>query len=284
MGIPFGLTNVNMRGLDLCGVDTDTGVAFGVTSLDGWEGAPAATTRIEQRSLRSGGIVSTAYSAGRHVTVKGWLHTYDPSKMLAAKDKLKQAFGRTDGLLTVYELGVPRWGMFRREDEPVINRKTRWYAEWSMQVVSADWRLFGPTLTKSTSLPSTSGGLALPTTVPFLIGATTVTGQVTLTNPGDEVGPVTLRIDGPCHGPVITHRGSGLSLQFSSSLVLGSGEWLLIDMERRQALANGQVSRSGYITSRGWSGFEPGDNTWAFTAAQYDAGATLTVTATPSWE
>jgi len=121
-------------------------------------------------------------------------------------------------------------------------------------------------------------------TVPFLIDAVTVTGQVSLVNPGNEAGPVHLRIDGPCAGPVITHISTGAQLVFSSALVLNAGEWLEVDMEARTVLANGQASRSGWITSRGWSQFDPGLNTWAFTAASFTSAARLTVSATPSWK
>jgi len=121
-------------------------------------------------------------------------------------------------------------------------------------------------------------------TIPFTIDAVTVTGQVSLVNPGNETGPVRLRIDGPCRGPVVTHVSSGTQLIFSSSLVLGAGEWIDVDMEARTVLANGQASRAPWITSRGWSGFTPGENTWAFTAAAFDAAARLTVVATPSWK
>lgn len=115
------------------------------------------------------------------------------------------------------------------------------------------------------------------------IDAVTVTGQVSLTNPGNDTGPLRLRVDGPCTGPVVTHVGTGDRLVFSSSLVLAAGEWLDIDMEKHQVYANGQSSRAGYITARGWFGFDPGPNTFAFTAAQYDAASQLTVAGTPAW-
>lgn len=120
-------------------------------------------------------------------------------------------------------------------------------------------------------------------TVPFRINATTITGQVSLTNPGNESGTVVLRIDGPCVGPVVTHVSTGAALVFSSSLVLREGEWLEVDMDARTALANGQSNRAGYITSRGWSAFDPGLNTWAFSAARYNSDSQLSVAAVPAW-
>jgi len=136
-----------------------------------------------------------------------------------------------------------------------------------------------PASTSYVNVLSLTGAL----TIPFIIDATVVTGQVNLENPGNESGPVVIRIDGPCVGPVVTHVSTGNALVFSSSLVLQSGEFLLIDMDARTALANGQANRAGYITSRGWSAFDPGDNTWSFTASQFNSQSRLTVEAIPAW-
>lgn len=134
----------------------------------------------------------------------------------------------------------------------------------------------------SANRSDSAAGLTIPA-AGLTINAVTVTGQVSLTNPGNDTGPLRLRIDGPCTGPVVTHVGTGDRLVFSSSLVLAAGEWLDIDMEKHQVYANGQSSRAGYITARGWFGFDPGPNTFAFTAAQYDAASQLTVAGTPAW-
>jgi hypothetical protein len=60
------------------------------------------------------------------------------------------------------------------------------------------------------------------------------------------------------------------------------GEWLTINMDTHQVLANDQANRAQYITSAGWSGFDPGVNVWAFSASSYNAASMLTVTATPA--
>ena len=152
---------------------------------------------------------------------------------------------------------------------------------WSIQVIALDPRKLGAPLTGSTGLPSSSGGFTFPHTFPFAINSTVVSGQVSLFNPGNETGPVTLRIDGPIVGPIITHVGSGLQLVFSASLTLGAGEFLLVDMEAHTAMAQGQSSRANWILSRGWSGLEPGNNTWSFAAASGTTGL-LTVTGVPA--
>lgn len=284
MGIPYGLTNVNLNGLDLAAYDSDLDVKFGITDVDGWDGGTAATTKRSQRARHSGSTSGSRYSGARHVALKGWIRGRNPARMLPAQDALLKACSLSDVAMTVTEWGVDRWVTVSREDEPIITRKRRDYSEYSLQVGSDDWRKFGADLSGSTFLPASSGGLTVPFTVPFTIASTVVSGQVSLVNPGNEAGPVKLRIDGPCTGPVVTHVSTGQALVFSSSLVLQSGEWLDVDMEAHTILANGQASRAGWVTRRGWSAFDPGANTWTFSATEYDSASKLTVTTMPAWQ
>jgi len=189
-----------------------------------------------------------------------------------------------------------RWGTVCREDEPLITTLTPTTAAYNIQLLAADPRKFGAELTASTGLPSSTGGLTAPFTAPFTVPAVTVTGQVSLTNPGDQTGPVRLRIDGPANvgdpamvGPTVTHVGSGLTLTLASSMSLAHGEFVLVNMDGatwdgmrpHAVLAQGQSDRAGYVTSRGYSGFEPGPNTWSFAAVS--GSGLLTVTATEAW-
>lgn len=276
------MAEVTVGALPLFGVDA-FGVEWNVENVAGWTGSTGSTRSGQQKPRQSGAFSGRGYSVARTVTANG--HIIAPTNQAAedAFDRLNAAVRLDDTPFRVSQGGRTRWQMFHRSDDVLdtwLNDRT---VAWSLQMASDDWRKFGADVTGSTALPSTTGGLTLPTRVPFTINAVTVTGQVSLTNPGNEPGPVVLRIDGPCQGPVITHVSSGAQLVFSSSLVLGPGEFLLIDMERRTVLANGQASRSGYITSRGWSQFDPGVNTYSFTAAVYDAASLLTVTGTPAW-
>jgi len=322
----------------------DDGTVWSVTEREGWAGTTGSTLALQKKPRQHGDWRGRGYAAGRHVSVSGKVRVNDPALMQEKADWLNDAV-RVDGCrLSVTEVGVERWADVAREDMVVFTRVSSGLAEWSFQVASEDWRKFAGSLTDSTALPSTFGGLIIgggadgstataftpeqfssmanrqgyttntsgtsgsmelynadgsrsdaaslavvadatdAFTIPFTIDAVTVTGQVSLVNPGNETGPVRLRIDGPCRGPVVTHVSSGAQLVFSSSLVLGVGEWIDVDMEARTVLANGQATRAPWITSRGWSGFTPGENTWAFTAAAFDADARLTVVATPSWK
>lgn len=264
------------------GVVDAFGVDWALYKLTGW-GATASTLKVTQKPRQSGGWGGDAYATPRHMALSGKFFAPDPDSARMALDRLNAAVSLAPTLLTVYENGFARNLMVRRSDEVLHEWVMPTEMEWSIQVIAEDPRKFGETLTGTTLLPMSTGGLTVPYTVPYTINSTVVSGQVTLTNPGIETGTVKLRIDGPATGPQITHSGTGQPLVFASSLVLGAGEWLTVDMERRTAMANDQASRNSYITSRGWSGFDPGANTWALTASVFNAATRLTVFATPAW-
>ena len=270
---------VTVGGITLTSVD-DFGVTWVMEGFDGW-GASSGTLAPKQKVRAGGAQGGLSYSQARTLTASGVCSA--PSAALAslALDRLINACSLDDHALAVNESGRSRWCTARRDGEVIPTWTSPESFSWSVQWVAMDPRKLGSPLTGSTGLPSTSGGLTIPFAIPFAINSSVVSGQVSLTNPGNEVGPVQMRIDGPCTGPIITHVGSGQRLAFSASFALAAGEFLLIDMEAQTAMAQGQSTRANWITSRQWSGFPPGANTWAFAAAAHSA-AQLTVTATPA--
>lgn len=270
--------------LPLMSVD-EVGVDWGLASIDGW-GASGTTLSPEQRRRQDGAIAGQSFRKPRSIVLSGDAVVPDPSLASAAVDRLISAASLEGAILTVTEAGSERFVVARRDGEVAITwpAGSATYFRWSVQLVALDPRKLAADLTTTTGLPSTTGGLTIPFTVPFTINAVTVTGQVSLTNPGNIAGPVGLRIDGPVTGPIVTHVSSGRSLVFASSLVLAAGEFVTVDMEKHLVLAQGQSSRAGWVTQRGWSQFEPGVNTWAFSALTHSPTASLTVTATPAWQ
>lgn len=261
----------------------DSGVEWIMQDLKGW-GTSAGTLAPAQKTRQAGAWGGLSYAKARSIVATGACVAPTAAMASDALDRLIAECSLDDSTLTVTESGRSRWATVRRDGDvlPVWLGATAF--TYSVQLVAVDPRKFGATLTASTSLPSPSGGLTIPYTIPYSINTTQVTGQVSLTNPGNTAGPVRLRIDGPVTGPVVTHVGTGLRLVFATSLVLGVGEFLTVDMEARSVLAQGQVSRSNWVTQRGWSSLEPGPNTWSFTSATYDPAARLTVSADPSWQ
>ena len=277
-------TTITIGPIVLNSIDVD-GVKWTVDSdgFDGW-GVPSSSLAVVPKARQSGGWAGASFTGSRPMALRGLITAPTPELLTRALDALFTAVSNEETFFQVAEAGATRWCIVRRSDDVIAKRLTNQVATYAFRVTALDYRKFSAPLTGSTRLPASSGGLTIPFTVPFTIDAVTVSGQVSLTNPGNETGPVILRIDGPCHGPSITHVASGISLTFSSSLVLGVGEWLTIDPEARTVMANDQASRSTYVTSRGWFGFPAGNSTYAFSAASFDADAQLTVTATPAWK
>ncbi|MCU1408460.1 MAG: hypothetical protein JWM23_540 [Microbacteriaceae bacterium] len=271
-------TTILYGSLVLGAIDAN-GVKIRITGFDGW-GSPGSSREVVGKPRQAGAWGGDGFIKERYMAVRGQIVAPTPELLNSTLDDLMDTVSVDDSLFTVIEAGKTRSLMVSRTDEVIPGKVTDRIANFAFQVVALDSRKLGEPLTDSTLLPSTAGGLTVPYTVPYSINAAQVSGQVNLFNPGNEAGPVMLRIDGPMPGPIVTHVESGLV--FASSLALGAGEWLDIDMDRREVLANGQASRNTWVTSRGWSSFLPGDNTWTFTAAGYDPASRLTITATPA--
>ncbi|HEY1155329.1 MAG TPA: hypothetical protein VGE95_03430, partial [Arthrobacter sp.] len=240
---------------------------------------------LSQRARGNGATSSEGFLKPRVMTLEGVIDAPDALTLSNAVDALNAAVSLSEFRLLVVEAGRVRHVTARRQDEVLISWLDGVTARFSIQVVAKDPRKFGDLISVSTRLPFSSGGLVRPSTWPRTWTGVSGTGVVRATNPGNIAAPVWLRIDGPipAGGWTVTHQGKKQSLTFSTALALGTGEFVTVDMDRREVLAQGQAARSGYVTSRGWFSLDPGDNDIAFTAQNYSSTASLTVTTKPAW-
>lgn len=251
--------------------------------LTGWWGSPAPRMSSSPRPGAHGVVVGQSWLEGKTVGLDIWMTAPDRARALDALARFTAACSLDSTTLRVDD-EVSLSTQVVRSDDVLSTWSNLHEAKFSVQFLAADPRLTKDPLTGSTGLPSSSGGLSIPFTVPFSIDSNVSTGQVSLTNAGNIAGKVQLRIDGPVVGPIVTHVSSGVQIVFASSLELGEGEWITVDMDRREVLAQGQADRGGWVTGRGWSSFEPGVNVWAFGCqGSSNPDARLTVTAWPSW-
>jgi len=215
----------------------------------------------------------------------GLIHGANVAAIEAAFDRLNAAVSLAPFDIIVLESGRLRTATVRRKGEVIPKWHSDKLAEYSILVSAKDPRKFGDLVSASTRLPFSEGGLIRPSTWPRTWTGVSGTGQVTINNPGNTQAPVWLRIDGPlpAGGWTVTHQGKKSSLTFATALSLGSGEFVTVDMDRREVLAQGQAPRSGYVTSRGWFSLDPGDNVIAFSAQNYSSTASLTVSTKPAW-
>ncbi len=267
------LGSMVLTGLDSNGVWWDVNYPDGLT---GW-GSTATTVTMTQKAAADGGFPSPSFKTPRVVSVSGGFTA--PTNRLAAQAKstLEKTIASMPQLSVDEGLGFQSI-TFRQQDIVTPTWQNELSVDYSFQGVSADSRKFGSLTTKTTGLPSSTGGLTWPVTWPITWTGVTNSGVISIPNTGNTLAPVTLRITGPVIGPMVTHVGSGLSLVFSTSLSLGPGEYLDVDMDNRTVLAQGQQSRSGYVTSRGWFSADPGPNQYAFQAQVFSPSAQLSVT------
>lgn len=275
----------------------DLGCLHFVTSTDGspavvgWEGKAAPRVQSDDRPSADGTNDGQSTQPGKTVTIQGITRAPDIAT-------LQQAMGRLSGLLmsgdrygqlVAVESWMTRQMRARHGAEAIVlpSRTVAREATFSFVFYGPAGRRLGNPMIASTGLPAATGGFDVPLVVPLVINETVVSGICDLTNPGEMTGPVVVRIDGPIVGPVITHIASGQQIVFASSLTLAAGEWLTVDMERHEVLANGQegASRNQSVlpNGRGWSGFDKGANEWALTAQSGGSAAGMTITAWPAW-
>lgn len=261
------------------------GVRFRGMRIEGWDGRTGSSLQLTQKPRQPGAWRSRSpQPTPRTIVISGIVTTDTTDLMLNVIDDINQVCTDEESLLSVDQHGFVRWAMVSNQADVVTTQYPSPLTKgFSLQLVAAEPRKFGQAVTGSTFLPATTGGFTFPFTFPFTFNSTVISGRVALTNPGNTNGPVSLRIDGPVTGPIVTHVGTGAALVLASSLTVVAGNWIDIDMENHTVLENGQSSRAGWVTQRGWSAFEPGVNVWAFSAAAYNPASKLTVTATPAW-
>lgn len=282
----LGFTSMVALGDLLLNNVEDDGTAWAVGEFEGWEGSPASTLSLTGRARGHGSTESEAFLAHRTMTINGTVKT-SPGNLSYMEDRLNAACSLQPFTLAVVESGRVRHSVARRQDQVMFKSRlgSKTTADFSIQFVAKDPLKYGDLVSLTTALPSESGGLVYPVTYPVTYTGVSVTGVVTVNNPGNAQAPVWLRVDGPipAGGWTVTHVGKRQSLTFASSLALEAGEFVTVDMEKREVLAQGQAARAGYVTSRGWFSLDPGDNDIAFSAQNYSSTALLTVTTKPAW-
>lgn len=269
---------VTLAGFALGGNTTtvdSNGCTWWTEAVTGWEDGDT-TLSIQQRPRADGGWPSESFRASKTVTAVSNVEGPSTQAVSASLDLFYAACVGAP-TLTVDDGQGPRSMVVRKQYGAHVQWIGPTACEVSWQMEAADPRKYGSTVIQSTALPSSTGGLTWPVTFPVTWTGVTNSGNVSIPNLGNTAAPVTIRIDGPVTGPIITHTSSVGTQVFSLSLTLAAGEFLLIDMENRTVLANGQSSRAAYVTSRGWCSADPGANQYGFNAQTYNSSALMTV-------
>jgi hypothetical protein len=263
--------------------DNHDSVTYGQRALLGWDGAAGSSLSLTQRTASGGAWRSSnPQRTSRVYVASGMFMAPDEATAQAEVDSINAACTLAETTLQVTDSAGTWWARVSVSSDPTWTpNPSSLIKTFSLQLSAADWRKLADPLENETGLPTYTGGLTFPHTFPEVYASTRTGGTISLTNLGNETGPVVARIDGPCTAPVITHTQTGLQVAFSSDAVLAADEFLTVDMENKLVLAGGTSPRSGWVIDRGWSGFVPGLNTWTF-GADLASLAQLTITAWPA--
>ncbi|WP_405883678.1 phage tail family protein [Streptomyces sp. NBC_01384] len=284
-GADLGGLRADLGAIPLGGVDS-VGVAWALQSFDGWDSAEVRSEYTE-READHGAWASPVYLGSRPITLAGTVTAPDRPSLEDALERLRTAASLSDTTLVVYELTSPKQATVRRSGKCLFAYVTDRIATYSVLMTAADPRRYSTTLQSGTTgLPSVTGGLTLPATMPMTLSATTVSGVLNAVNTGTfETRPV-LTISGPVATPTVsTLYPDGTVRQLLYSQNLQTGDVLTIDTDAHTVMLNGSVSRRRFMTVlSGWPTIPAGGSViYQFKSSANNATARLTATWRSAW-
>lgn len=283
-GNTLGGLRVDLGSVPLGGVD-GAGVAWSLMDMEGWDSAEVRS-EMQLREGDHGAWASKVYLGERPLTLTGTITAPDLGVLDDAMERLRSAAALEDTTLVVYE-STPKQCTVRRSGKPLIRYTSDRIAAYSVLVTAADPRRYSTVLQQdATGLPSTTGGLTVPFSVPYTLSATTVPGQVDAFNEGTFETRPTFTITGPVSQPAIfAQMPDGSVKTLTCSFDLADGDHLVIDTDSHAVTLNGNVSRRRFITTpQGWPTIPASASvSYQFRAAAYSAPALLSVEWRSAW-
>lgn len=264
------------------------GVAWRLKAEDGLQGwdSPEVRAEVTQREADHGAWAAPVYLSERAISLAGTIEAGNRAALDDAMERLRAAVALTDTTLTVWE-SVPKQATVRRSGKLLAQYLTDRVGAFSALVTAPDPRRYGITLQSGTAnLPSSSGGLSVPATMPLTIAATVNAGSFTAANTGTFGTRPVFTIAGPVSNPrIVVDDGSGAEpVTLTYGQVLATGETLVIDCDAHTVVLNGTASRRRYLTATVWPEFPAGSSvTVQFRASAYNASAQLSAQWRSAW-
>lgn len=254
------------------------GTSAGWRELVSWRDLPAGQVADSQRPQAHGAVPGSVYGDSLVVTYTFILRGTRADKLAAVQtierhtpmDGVDRALVVNDGIATELRMArviartIPQDYQFR------VGPLT-----CSIQFLCADPRRYSLELHDPTlRLPVSSGGLDYPVDYPADYGIY-VSGNVTVTNDGNEPSPLVATFVGPLNNPVLHAPG----WQLGFDLNLTPGETLTIDALAGTVLLNGSADRLYTIRRDSspveWAMVPVGVSEFSLTASGGDTGQVL---------
>lgn len=263
--------------------DTDgQGVEWTISKFDGW-GSPQSTVQFVQRGRSPGSTASEPFLTGRVMTIEGLVKAPSLAALDDAFYRLSAAVTLNQFQMVVAEAAGVKQVAAQRQGEVIPTYLSNRVGKYSILITAKDPLKYGDPVSPWVRLPSSSGGLTWPLAFPITFTGVQAGGTLHVPNAGDEPAPLFARVDGviPPGGFAVTKLATGEI--FGMSLGLAAAEFVTVDMQRREVLAQGTTSRNSFVDRRGFFQVDPGGNDFAFSANVFSSSAKLTLTSSPAW-
>lgn len=266
------------------GADPDAdGCWWDLGDIDGWFGGLGVRADTEDRTGADGSYDGQPFFAARTVTLSGLLDAPDAGALLTAMRRLTGVLaGRRTGTILVEELatGITRSARCRLDVQGRAKRTGELSADWELSVFCPDPLRYGPTLTASTGLPMSGGGLAWPLFEQGVLdwGQPGDPGQVALVNDGTADTPILFRVTA---GPLGLPDGFEISAaggRLTYATAVPAGQTIWIDTAAGTVRAEGTADRRSELVRADWLLVPAGGQlTCQFTSlgGAYDSAARL---------
>lgn len=273
-------TEITWAGLTLGG-DSD----YSVLSITGWEELAGLTDMSAARVRGHGDHLGDQFSQARIVTVTGEIvDSVDRDSLARALESVTSV---RSGL---QDLTIELFGQALTAQGRIVQRALTIGQEYDFGAVpfALQWRCpdplrYGPAVTTSTGLPTTSGGLVYPLTYPLSYGSAGSSGQLTLTNSGTADAPILFVVSGSLpNGFEISAAGQRLTYPAA----VPSGQPVTIDTGSGSVTVEGTADRRTTLTNADWMQVPAMSSlTVQFTSlgGTYDPAANLTASYRPAY-
>ena len=157
------------------------------------------------------------------------------------------------------------------------------YAEWQVELVAADPRIYSSTLNNGVVLPTAASVSGETFSVTFSINfGGGASGTSSLMNSGIFPAPFLARFDGPISDPQVKNVTTGEFIKLNTDIP--TGQFMIIDTLEKTIKLGGTASRYHTLDpgSRWWS-LLPGANDVLFSGAGTDGNSKLTMTWRSTW-
>ena len=289
------MTSITVGGVTLrnSGALDANGVSWLFSDTKGWFDGPPVKGGKTDRPQSHGSFAERAFRDGRTVTITGSVHA--PSRALASTAQMTLTALLAEGTLDAFTVDDPDQGVMSAqvqiEGQPLVDWGGALDIDYQLSFYAPDPLRYGAPASVSTGFPQLAGGLEYDlytdgtTDTGFLeYGATSATGRLLVTNPGNEDAWPQFEITGPLpeQGLEIVRVGSGERLRYEGGVSTGSR--LVLDSASGVVVIDGYADRGGLLTVRDWMSVPAGGSAeFEFVNLGASSGATLTATISPGY-